>query len=106
MKRKKKKRKHVYRSGEYTCTCGIYHFPHRMFGGRCNGSLYIEKYWSEHYGAGACNICSCFVDGVCQVLLGQEHVKYCNALQEFVEYNEIKTPLSWNKKKRILSKHI
>lgn len=79
------------RKGEYTCNCTAYKFPHRFSGGRCSLSRWVDRYWSEYWGSGnCCSSCISFVDGHCEVVVGQESAKYCNALQEFVQDNEIR----------------
>jgi hypothetical protein len=80
------------RRGEYTCRCGAYPFPHRMFGGHCTGFNFVRQYWEALYGSGNCATCINYVDGDCEVVSGKEDVKYCEALMEFCNFEEIKTP--------------
>lgn len=89
--KRKKKKKRKSHTGEYTCNCGAYSFPHRFSGGRCSLRRWVDNYWSECWGGGNnCGTCNSFVDGHCEVVVGQEAAKYCNALQEFVIYNSIR----------------
>jgi len=86
MKRRRKRR--LY---EYTCNCGAYGFPHRMFGGDCDGSGLIE----DMYPQAVCRTCTLNRNGCCEVLTGQEDAIECLLLQDFVAYNEIRLPVKW-----------
>ena len=70
---------------QVTCDCGAYHFPHRIFGGRCNGIHIVEQ------NAGGADCASCFLNNNgCEVLKGQEHPRECAYVLDFAAYNEIK----------------
>lgn len=70
---------------QVTCHCMAYDFPHRAFGGACNGISIVE----DCVGGVLCQSCLLFNDG-CEVLKGQEAPRECAYVQEFVEYNEIR----------------
>jgi len=55
------------------CDCGAYHFPHKLGGGKCDGSAYAE-YYSLHVGS-SCEGCNCYQGG-CDVIAGKEKIKY------------------------------
>lgn len=85
------------RIGEYVCRCGAYKFPHRMMGGRCNGGALVSDTFDNQMW-GTCRDCMLRetieeYDGPaikCQVVEGREELIECPALQEFIQYHEIK----------------
>lgn len=81
------------RSYEAVCHCRKYPFPHRMFGGRCNGAAFVAHHFSENQ-AGSCFFCP-LNRGECDVVAGLEHPKECRALEDFTEREEIRLPLKW-----------
>ena len=97
---KKGTRKH--RVGEVICTCKAYPFRHRMMGGKCKGSKFVGKIWSENYGSGECSDCHLCVEEdyqkVCQVMEGQEPPRMCPALQQFLDFESVPVPKSLRRK--------
>lgn len=69
-----------------------------MMGGRCDGGAYVGAYFDANM-HGACRDCHFRVEREddnegyvveCQVIQGQDRVAYCPALQEFIDFHEIK----------------
>lgn len=69
-----------------------------MMGGRCDGGAFVGSTF-ENQMYGACVGCLNRVERVddndgyvieCQVVQGQEELRYCPALQEFIDFHEIK----------------
>lgn len=83
------------RKGEITCNCGAYKFPHRLMGGRCDGSGWVENFLTTDMSG--CIECRHW-DGWCQVVTGQEHARHSPALIEFLQYEEVPVPKKFNKK--------
>ena len=87
----RRKRRHY----EHTCFCDAYKFPHRFGGGKCTGICVVEEQWRTHYGSGVCKHCPAYnrseSEPYCEVANQQESISVCRALQDFVEYNEIRT---------------
>lgn len=84
------------RSGEYTCGCNAYRFPHRFGGGKCTGISIVVDHWDKYYGhCSTCKNCNSFDDQThsCQVLDGGNTVRRCEALIDFVSTNNISYPL-------------
>lgn len=83
------------RKGECTCDCSAYPFPHRFGGGKCTGEHIVSQTWEENWGGGVCELCPHHVEELhgkeCQVVMGSESIKECEALINFIEDNEIKT---------------
>lgn len=67
---------------QYTCRCGAYSFPHRAFGGACNGIWLVEP-------GASCYHCH-LNNGGCEVAKGQEHPRECPNVQDFAATWEIK----------------
>jgi hypothetical protein len=68
------------RSREVVCTCGAYHFPHRMFGGKCSGTI-ASYFWNDQ---GECSQCNEMPDEpgeACAVADGRESPKHCLMVQ-------------------------
>lgn len=88
-------RKH--REYEFTCDCGAYEFPHRIFGGRCQGHKVVADLYDENcFGtSGECRDCVLNDHGMCQVLDGIENAKNAPCLIEFVRYEGIRPPVAW-----------
>lgn len=80
--------------GEQVCTCKAYPFPHRMFGGRCDGYFWVLEVWSETSGYCECEGCRLnYVEDFgkcCEVVDGREDPEECPQLQEYIRVNEIK----------------
>jgi len=69
------------RGVQLECTCGAYPFPHRLGGGKCDGTEWAEKEWI--YGdQSICYACNLMPNGLCQVAAGLEKLKYCGQYQE------------------------
>lgn len=88
--------KRKVRRGEVVCRCGAYSFPHRQMGGACDGSSVVARFFEAQL-YGQCRDCHLWErredDGceiVCQVLEGRERTIQCPALQEHIQYEEIK----------------
>ena len=84
---KKKKREY-----EQICDCLAYKFPHRLFGGRCDGMVIIYETKAD---GSQCHDCHLYDDGECQVLEGLEYVKNAPCAQEHVRVYEIRPPSTW-----------
>ena len=82
------------RPGEFVCDCPAYPFPHRMFGGKCDGYSYAEDYWEDHYGSGDCQHCNQYdsANVSCGVVEGRENPLLCDAVDAFISFNSIKMP--------------
>ena len=70
---------------QVTCNCRAYNFPHRFGGGACEGMSVVE----QSIGGASCKDCHLNNHG-CEVLNGQEHPRECPAVQDFIQYWEIK----------------
>ena len=76
------------RSGEHTCSCDAYCFPHRFGGGKCSG-IHIAQ--EAYYGGDpVCFSCPEFSEQGCAVIDGREELNVCDAYINFVELNEVK----------------
>ena len=64
---------------QITCRCAAYKFPHRLGGGRCDGSNWCEMY-QIFYGSD-CKNCSIKSDGQCDVVTGRESLTQCPAYE-------------------------
>ncbi len=87
MKRKKRK-------GEVVCRCGAYRFPHREFGGECDGSHIVhatfeQQMWGECRG---CHYREADDEGnvLCQVVEGRDKVTGCPEVEDHIRYNGIR----------------
>lgn len=84
------------RLGEVICQCGAYGFPHRMMGGRCSGGAFVYQFFQKnmHGECKQCFLCETRTEPtheiVCQVDEGREDAIQCPALDEHVQFNEIK----------------
>lgn len=85
------------RKGEFVCECTAYDFPHRQFGGNCDGSQWVEEYRSDGP-TPDCRACHLHQQGYCEVEQGQESPIECPALVEHVMYYEITLPVKWRRK--------
>lgn len=73
------------RTGDITCRCGAYDFPHRLGGGKCNLlSIVIERFPGNY-----CSNCNLLNNG-CEVINGVESPKECHYVQELFLFNEVK----------------
>jgi hypothetical protein len=79
----RRKRKRQF---QVTCRCSAYKFPHRIGGGRCNGSAWAECY--HIYVQDDCAFCNHNNNGTCEVWTGQEPIKECQAF-EAAMFNEV-----------------
>lgn len=70
---------------QVTCNCGAYDFPHRIFGGKCNGLAIVI----QNVGGNECRHCLLNNNG-CEVIAGIEHPRECPYVQDFAAFNEIK----------------
>lgn len=70
---KKRKRTQV------TCYCGAYEFPHRIFGGHCNGIGWAASYFQHE--RDHCDGCSCSNGHTCEVVEGIEKATYCEGIK-------------------------
>jgi hypothetical protein len=95
---KQKRRKRKRRTGEVTCRCHVYRFPHRMMGGRCDGGAYVATTFDNQM-YGSCRDCFFRVEREddnegyvieCQVVQGTDEMRHCPALQEFIAFHEIR----------------
>lgn len=92
---------HPGRPGEAVCTCPAYPHPHRFGGGRCNGLVYIRRYF-DGPGMGGCHgecrTCpeqpDCPGDS-CAPYDGRETAPHCQAIQDLVMTYGIKPPAPW-----------
>lgn len=73
------------RRHQHTCNCPAYSFPHRFGGGSCQGHHLVE----QSLGGSFCGTCHLNNSG-CEVMKGQEHPRECPAVQDFIQYWEIK----------------
>lgn len=74
---------------EVVCRCGVYDFPHRFSGGKCNGYSLVVHCFENHL---MCTHCTCRSENQCDVINETEHPRECPYVQEFCEINEIKLP--------------
>ena len=74
------------RAGEVVCTCEAYPFPHRMFGGSCNGIAIVIA----SVGGAECQHCQLLNNGRCEVLAGIENPVECHYVADFIHQNEVK----------------
>lgn len=72
---------------QVTCFCDAYKFPHRFGGGKCNGLNIVESCFNSR---SLCIHCNLFSVSGCEVLNGLESTKECPAVQDFLNYNEVK----------------
>lgn len=89
------------RKGEVICNCNAYKFPHRMCGGRCIGSEFIEEFFNDN-AWGECRQCNhlCMDNGLdCAVLLRVEDFWECPALAEFLDRHEVPVPKTLNRER-------
>lgn len=56
------------------CNCGAYAFPHKLGGGRCDGSTFAEHYHLHQ--RNGCEFCNLNHNSTCDAITGQEHIKY------------------------------
>lgn len=68
------------RDRQVTCKCSAYKFPHRIGGGRCDGSDWAYSYMTL---VGTdCISCNCLrAPGECDVVNGTESIKYCDGAE-------------------------
>lgn len=60
------------RDNDITCQCNAYSHPHRLGGGKCDGSAWCESIRSiDSY---HCECCNKNDNGQCQVITGQEDI--------------------------------
>lgn len=81
---------------QVTCICKAYKFPHRVGGGKCSGSEWVESYLML-YGE-CCQHCNYF-RGVnqCDVIDGRECIEECDAYQQELRNSQlVKLPVSLN----------
>jgi hypothetical protein len=80
------------RPGEVVCTCGVYRFPHRMMGGRCNGLSFIAKVFELCVQCKGCyNLEQSDEEGyTCKILVGGESVMTCEPLTELIAFEGVK----------------
>lgn len=68
-----------------TCRCDAYAYPHRMFGGRCDGYHIVAK------NAGGAQCATCLLNNVgCEVMRGQESPRECAYVIDIMIWNEVK----------------
>lgn len=71
------------RKGEVICRCHAYAFPHRLSGGRCDGSGWVDH--QLQYGdSGLCQTCVEFKGWTCAVAEGRESLSVCGIFHEAV----------------------
>ena len=70
------------------CNCEAYPFPHRMFGGSCNGIAIVIVIASV--GGAECQHCQILNNGSCEVLAGIENPIECHYVADFIHQNEVK----------------
>jgi len=81
------------RKGEVICRCSAYKFPHRLMGGKCDGSHWVHDYLYTNMSG--CTECRHW-DGWCQVDKGQEAAHKCPALIEFLQFEEVPVPKKYD----------
>ena len=64
------------------CTCGAYAFPHKLGGGKCDGSTFAEHQY--YYVRSECEYCNCNTGYQCDVITGQEAIAHGDCYQEAV----------------------
>lgn len=65
------------RGKQLTCNCGVYGFPHRLGGGKCDGTIWAEFYY--YYISEECEDCNNNNNSICEVMTGQEPITECEA---------------------------
>jgi hypothetical protein len=68
---------------QVTCRCIAYKFPHRVGGGKCDGSEWAKSY--RHINGKGCKLCNC-LNGYdeCDVAAGIEDIKECEGYQSLL----------------------
>lgn len=69
---------------EVTCWCSKYEFPHRLGSGNCRGREWAEAYFEKDHSC--CRLCNLNAGGHCEVAVGQESIRYCDAMAEYLRY--------------------
>ena len=64
------------------CECGAYAYPHRLTGGKCDGSEWAGSYYLHI--REECEYCQLNNMNICEVATGQESVRHCAAYQTFI----------------------
>jgi len=68
------------RLNEIVCMCEAYDHPHRLGGGKCDGSAWCEAFRSiDSY---ECQNCILNNNDECEVVSGQENIKYATCVNE------------------------
>ena len=62
----------------HTCTCGAYHFPHRLSSGKCDGTEWAGDYFLTD--RMWCEYCNCNNNNECEVAIGIESIYECDAI--------------------------
>lgn len=79
------------RRGEVVCRCGAYKFPHRQFGGWCDGMIIVGQVFdSYHRSCRDCHLLDTSEGRECEVLQGREPATMCPEVQEYIQFNEIR----------------
>jgi hypothetical protein len=65
---------------QITCTCRAYPFPHRLNGGKCDGSKWAEKYFYQI--RTECQYCNNNCETHCDVAQGRESIENCEGAIE------------------------
>jgi len=78
-----------------TCLCDAYDFPHRISGGKCNGSQWAESYYEMD--KGECESCQSNNDGQCDVANGAETIWSCEGVFDHMRtQDDTRLPKSWD----------
>lgn len=68
---------------DITCTCPAYGFPHRLSGGKCDGTVWVEDYlWTVGL---ECHTCPQRNDNGCDVAEGRESLELCAGLLDCMD---------------------
>jgi hypothetical protein len=72
---------------QLVCLCSAYDFPHRFYGGKCDGYAMAKNCFDNRL---LCQNCNCLRSDGCDVIDGIESSKECPFIIDFCAEYEIK----------------